>query len=505
MRITGIDVGTTKCKCACIDEAGKPVIIANGRGEFITPSALHRDASGRILIGRDAIEQAAVEPEGFVSNFKLKLGSTETLLSHGAPFTPTDAAAALMRSLIESAEKSTGEKVESAVLTCPANFRDDSKQALLEACQRVGVECLLLLPEPSAAGLAYAHKTGAQRETVAVYDLGGGTFDASILEVDGETTTVLATAGRPQLGGNDFSAILRSIVLDAVEGKIRTRPDPQKDLLFFLDLDARIETAKASLGTRAQVPIVASFKGQQVVVPVEQSAFRAASLPLLVQSHEALDEALNGANRSYRDIDRLIMVGGPSRDPFIQERLAEHTGLVPRTDIDPERAVAYGAALTALCELARRGQPVRIGGRTIPAPNMLLRNVTAHAVGCAVLDHSASNKRLINAVVVPRNTPVPCHRIEHFYLEDAAQDRAQIEVLQGEPDANRDECLLIGELLLDQLPPESVRSQRIAVEYAFDRNGMVTVTATDKVSGRQRTVSVDYRQGIKASAKPASV
>jgi len=500
----GFDIGTTQSKAAFVDASGKPIIIPNARGDLTTPSVIHRDLTGHFLIGKDAIEQGVVEPEGFMANFKLQLGSTESLLKRGSPFTPTDATAALLLSLVQAAEKATGQKVEEAVFTCPANFRDDAKESLLKACEMVGVKCLALISEPAAAGIACVNQ-GTNQQTLAVFDLGGGTFDASVIEADGGQITVRSTAGRAQLGGNDISAVLRDWVLQAAENKCGKRPDAQQDALFYLDLDQRIEIAKASLGSRSQVPIVVSYRGQQIIVTVKQAEYRKAIRPLIDESLKALDEAVAAAGLKYAQIDRLIMVGGPSRDPFIQECLANHTGLVPRTDIDPEKAIAYGAALASVSEMARQGRTASIGGRVIPPPNAFVREVTAHAIGCSVLEKTSNVTKLVNAVVVPRNTPVPCHRIEHFYLEDGSQDRAQIEVLQGEPDANRDDCLLIGELLLDQLPPETTRSQRITLEYAFDRNGMVTVTATDKVSGRQQTVSVDYKQGIKPAAKLTGV
>lgn len=501
----GFDIGTTQSKGAFVDATGKAVIICNARGDLTTPSVVHRDSSGSILIGKDAIEQGVVEPEGYMANFKLQLGSTESLLKNGSPFTPTNATAALLLSMVRAAERATGQKVEEAVLTCPANFRDHSKQALLSACEAVGVKCLALISEPAAAGIAYAIQQDADRQTLAVYDLGGGTFDASVIEADGGHITVRSTAGRARLGGNDISSVLRDWVLQEVETKCGQHPDPEQDALFYLDLHQRIEAAKASLGSRKQVPIVVSHRGRQVITTIKQADFRKAIDPLIDESLKALDEAVAAAGLKYAQIDRLIMVGGPSRDPYIQERVAEHTRLVPRTDIDPDKAIAYGAALASVSEMARQGRKASIRGQVIPAPNAFVREVTAHGIGCSVLDKSSKGKRLVNAVVVPQNTPVPCHRLEHFYLEDVSQDRAQIEVLQGAPDADRDDCLLIGELLLDQLPPETTRSQRITLEYAFDRNGMVTVTATDKLSGRQQTVSVDYKQGIKPAPKPAAV
>jgi molecular chaperone DnaK len=217
-----------------------------------------------------------------------------------------------------------------------------------------------------------------------------------------------------------------------------------------------------------------------------------------------LDRAVAGAGLTINQIDHLIMVGGTSRLPYIQDAVAQHTGLAPKTDIDPEKAIAYGAALASLSELARQGRNATIRGQVIPAPNMFVREVTAHPVGCCVVDTSIASRRLSNSVIIPRNTPIPCRKTDRFFLEHADQPQARIEILQGDSDANRDDCLLIGELLLDDLPEEDRATARIEVEYVIDGNGMVTATATDLVSNKQQTVSVDYKKGIKASEKPAA-
>jgi len=501
----GIDKGTTHSKAAYIDQAGKPNAILNARGEPSTPSVVYVPDSGEILVGTDAVEQGHLDPERCVRNFKLRMGSTESLLGNGRVFTPTDATAELIKTRKGDAERQLGVEVTEVVATCPANYRDDAKQALIEAFERNGIKVLRLVPEPTAAGFAYAiGKQGRKALTYIIFDWGGGTFDVSIQKIDGDEITTLSTEGIPKCGGNDLNDCIMRRVLDQVEGTVGERPCPQDDPLFILDIEQRIEAAKVSLGRRQEVPIVAAYKGNQVVVRVTQEQFHQDIDPIIGQTLNAVDRAVQAAGLTMDRIDYLIMVGGTSRMPYIQEALAKYTGKVPKTDIDPEKAISFGAALASIGELAKQGRTATIRGQVIPAPEMFVRDVTAHAVGCCVVDTSGPNKRMINAVIIPKNTPIPCRKSDQFSLEHEDQTEARIEILQGEADANRDDCLLVGELVLKDLPRETKRSSRIQVEYIIDANGMVTATATDTVSGQQQTVSVDYKKGIEPKQGPAA-
>jgi molecular chaperone DnaK len=217
-----------------------------------------------------------------------------------------------------------------------------------------------------------------------------------------------------------------------------------------------------------------------------------------------MDTAVRSANLGYDQIDRLIMVGGTSRIPFIQDRVAEHTRLVPKLDIDPDKAVVYGAALACGAELTRQGETATVNGVVIPTPELLIHEVTAHAVGCCVLDRSAPKDCLRNAAIVTKHSRIPCQRTQRFFLNSEDQKDAQIEVLQGEPDAAREACLAIGEITLDNLPPEPQRTQRIQLNFEIDANGMVTVTAKDLVGGATKTISIDYKKNVKAHKPTAA-
>ncbi|MDY7108005.1 MAG: Hsp70 family protein [Planctomycetota bacterium] len=375
---------------------------------------------------------------------------------------------------------------------------------LLEAFQRNNIQVQHLMPEPTAAAFAYAVHQQHDDRTLLVYDFGGGTLDVTVARTDGDEIRVLATDGVRQLGGNDLNRCLEKRLLDELEAKCGQRPTPEDDPLFAYDLRQRVEQAKISLATREQVPVVLAYDGTQLICEITQDEFHGLIRPLVDQSLESLDRAVAGAGLTIDKVDHLILVGGTSRLPYIQDAVAQHTSLAPKTDIDPEKAIAYGAALASLSELDRQGRHATIRGQVIPAPKMFVRDVTAHHVGCCVVDTSTSARRLSNSVIIPRNTPIPCRKTDRFFLEHADQPQARIEILQGDPNADRDDCLLIGELLLDDLPEEDRATARIQVEFVIDGNGMASATATDLVSNKHQTVSVDYKKGIKASEKPAA-
>lgn len=500
----GIDYGTTSIKAAFVDATGKPVIAVNERGEPQTPSVVYVQEGGPPLVGRDAVEQGYVDPTRVVRNAKLQLGSTESLLPVGMPTTtPTDAVATVLAATVADLERAVGTAVTHVVATCPANFRDDSKQALNEAFESLGIKVLKLLPEPTAAAFAHHAGQALSSETVVVFDFGGGTLDVSVVQMNGDQMTVLATEGVPRLGGNDLTKVIVDRILDEIEERFGERPTREADALAFQEIDFKSESTKLSLSKRDKVSCVVSYKGNQVVVEFTQDGFHKAIAPLVRQSLDATDRAVVQAGLDYGSLSRVVMAGGTSRSPYVQHCVKEHTGLPLKLDSEPDKLIARGAALDCVRELVLLGEAPELHGRAIPAPRLFVRDVTAHDVGCAVVDGSNGHKRIVNSVIVPKSTPIPHQKADAFYLESEHQTDAKVEVLQGGADADRDTCLIIGELVLENLPTEPVRTKRIQIVYTIDGNGMVNVTATDKVSGVNKSISVDYRKGVKPKSQPA--
>jgi len=234
MSVIGMDIGTTRSKIAYVDVTGKPASILNDRGNLQTPSVLHLADVTHPLIGVDAEEQSYIDPENYVQSFKLQLGSTENLFRQGPVITPTDATAMLVSYLKECAEQALGKEVTEAVLTCPANFRDDARQALIEAAERNGIEVLKLLPEPTAVSIAHALESTSHHSKNLIYDFGGGTLDCSLVEVSGNQITVMGTEGVAKLGGNDFNEPIQKRIFSEIEAKFGHVPDLAEDGLLHL-------------------------------------------------------------------------------------------------------------------------------------------------------------------------------------------------------------------------------------------------------------------------------
>lgn len=499
----GIDIGTTSTKAAYADATGNPVPAMNDRGQAQTPSVLYVPPSGESLYGTDAVEQGYLDPDYLLRNFKLKLGSTESLLD-GLNISPTDATAMLIGHVKANLERAIGREIDSCVATCPANFRDDGKAALLDAFAINNIRVLKLISEPIGAMFAYALNKSRDGSKVLVYDFGGGTFDTLIAEMQGAQLIARGTEGIAKLGGNDFNEPIRELILSEIEKNFKERPVQKDNALLFAEIDAKCEAAKLSLGKRAKVPVVVGYRGSQVVIELTREEYQKSVHGLIQQSLDALDRVVAGAGLSFNDIDNLLLVGGTCRMPYVQEMVAAHTGLKPKLDVEPENAIAFGAALASVMEMANEGKTATIRGQIIPSPEIFARDVCAHNLGVCVLEGERGNERLVNSVIIPKNTPIPCQKTECFFLEDDNQTAICVEILEGDDDAERDDCLLIGELALDNLPSESKRTKRIQVDYKFDANGMINATALDKVSGRQQSVSVDYQNGMKPKGKPTS-
>ena len=496
--VIGIDYGNGETKYASIDQSGKPYIIVNERGELSTPSVLHCSKNGDILLGTDAVEQGYIDPQGCIKESKLKLGTTENLLNNGQVMTATDVAKEFFLYIKNMCEKKLCMEVSECVITVPANTMNDSRQATREAAERAGLKVLLLLQEPTAAGYSYTLQKGGDKVYI-VYDWGHGTFDVSIQRVNKSQVTTLATEGVQMLGGRDIDAVIKRRVIEAAEKELGQLPSPKEDPMLHYDLDQKIRAAKYSLNNRKKVNVVVSYKGNQAIIELDQNQYHQDITPLIQQTLEAMQKAMTAAGLNFQDIDNIVPVGGTSKIPFVHELLYKTSGITPSTDIEPQCAIAYGAAYACVAEMAKRGTKPTM----IPAPDLFTRDVTAHSVGCAVVENNGSRRELLHAEIIPKNTPIPCQRSDAFYLENENQDQARIEILQANKhNDKRDCCLLIGELLLENLPRESKRTPRILVDYCINADGMISATATDKISQKTVSTSIDYKRGTKPKDKP---
>ena len=409
-----------------------------------------------------------------------------------------EATSQILATLVGDIERVVGERVSDVVLTTPANTRDDARNDLLKAAQQCNLNVVVLVAEPTAAALAYIADKQPTNGTIIVYDLGGGTFDVSVLQVEGNEINVLATEGIRKLGGNDVSAIIRKRILAAVEQQVGRQASRDKDALFFGELETKIEAAKRSLNKQPSVPVIVALDGQQIVVEIDQTSYLNEVRQLLKPSLVAMDKAGKAAKVAYSDVQRLVVVGGTSRMPVVQEMVADHTGMRPCADINPEQAIARGAAQRHAIEIAKRDPD---GSHKRYLPFYKIGDVTAHDVGCMVLEKNGSAPRHVLAPVIHKNSRIPCRAKHMFALAEPNQTGADIRVLQGVANSDASECLTIGVLKLENLPPEAVIAPRIDLEYVLDPNGMVRVTATDTKSGITTETSVNYKHN---GAEPSS-
>lgn len=494
MILLGIDLGTTRSKVAHVDETGRPQMILNRRGEVYTPSAIFFESGRNPIVGVEALSEGLLQPEHVHTCFKRVLGRPDVLYTDadGKRYTATDLQAILIRHLKEDVENRFLTKVDQAVISVPANFKDHQKQATIDAAKAAGIEVIKLVHEPTAAGLAYALGKHKDQRFV-VYDLGGGTFDVSVIETAGDEINVLNSTGCERLGGEDFNERIETRIIERFAKDHGFTPTVESDPVVIQEIREKVEQAKIALSEKTKTKNVVGCRGKQSIIEITRKDFEQWTADLRRQTLECTAKAIEQVGLGWKDINSLILVGGGVRMPAIQCELADLTGIVPHCDIEPDRAVAYGAALQCAIELSKSGKTLMIGGRVIPAPKAFIQEVTTHGVGCCVAEH---NGHLANAVILPKGTAIPSTKADRFALQFEDQSEARIEILQGEEGQGRDACLAIGEILLSNLPPETKRSKRIEIIYSIDNNGMIRATGKDLISGQCVEIKIDYRTGL---------
>ncbi|MCG3132879.1 MAG: Chaperone protein DnaK [Phycisphaerae bacterium] len=488
--VIGIDFGTTQSKMALLDEFGRAKSIRNAEGDEITPTVVTFEDGETPIVGMEAYRQALSQPQYTLMDFKLKLGSDEILYpsKSGKKYTAIDLTALVLSKLKRDAEAALGGSVNAAVLTCPANFQDHQRQALLDAAQRAGLEVKRLVPEPSAAALAYGLQRGSD-QTFFVSDLGGGTFDATVARIQNQNLEVLGTSGLPQVGGRNFDHATIQHLLKEFESKAGFRPDGKQDMAFMEDVRERAEQAKVALASREKTTVTLGARGKYASIELTRATFEKLTAPLVAQTVGTCNDLLTLVGLSWEKIDKLIFVGGGSKAVGVKEAMEKASGRRISQDIDPLRAVAYGAAIQGAIEAGG----FVLDGRAIPAPKIQLSDVLAYAVGCMV---DEPNLGFSNAVIVPRHSRIPSRQTRTFRLKDAAQVHAEIVLLQGNEGDPADQCLRLGQMELSDLPADASLPPRIEITLDFDKNGLCSASGKDTLSGKQNQMKIDYSKGV---------
>ncbi len=493
-KVVGIDLGTTNSVVAVL-EAGEPVVITTAEGGRLVPSVVAFAKNGERLVGQTAKRQAAVNPENTIFSIKRFMGRSYPevqnekvpyqvvqgsngdarvkIAQNGQTYTPQEISAMILQKLKKDAEAYLGEPVTQAVITVPAYFNDSQRQATKDAGKIAGLEVLRIINEPTASALAYGLDKKSD-ETILVFDLGGGTFDISLLEVGDGVVEVKATSGDTHLGGDDWDAVLVDYIAD--EFKKDNGIDLRSDRQALQRLKEAAEKAKIELSsmleTEVSLPfITADANGpKHLQVKITRAKFEQLSAALVQRLRGPFEQALRDSKLSPRDIDEVVLVGGATRMPMVQQLVRELTGgKEPNKSVNPDEVVAIGAAIQAGV----------LGGEV---KDVLLLDVTPLSLGLETLGS-------VMTTLIPRNTTIPYKKSEVFSTADDNQTAVDIHVLQGERPLAADNMTL-GRFRLEGIPPAPRGLPQIEVTFDIDANGILHVTAKDKATGKEQQITI---------------
>ena len=467
----GIDLGTTNSVVAVM-EGGKPTVIANAEGSRTTPSIVGFSKTGERLVGQLAKRQAILNPDKTIASIKRHMGEDYKVNIDGKDYTPQEISAMILRKLADDASAYLGEKVTSAVITVPAYFNDAQRQATKDAGKIAGLDVLRIVNEPTAAALAYGLEK-EKSEKVLVFDLGGGTFDVSILEIGDGVHEVLSTSGDTHLGGDDFDQKIMDWMCD--EFKKQEGIDLRNDKQAMQRVKEAAEKAKCELSsvmeTNINLPfITADANGpKHLDLNLTRAKFEDLSRDLLNRCKTPVENALKDAGVTKSDINEVVLVGGSSRIPAVQQLVKEYTGKEPNQSVNPDEVVAVGAAIQA-------------GVLAGEVKDIVLLDVTPLTLGIETLGG-------VMTPLVPRNTTIPVSKSQVFSTAENNQTAVDIHVLQGERPMAKDNKSL-GMFRLDGIPPAMRGLPQIEVTFDIDANGIVNVSAKDKATNKEQKITI---------------
>ena len=471
-KIIGIDLGTTNSAVAVM-EGGESVIIPNIEGNRTTPSVVAFTKDGERLVGETAKRQAITNPDRTVSSIKRHMGSDFNVKIDDKTYTPQDISAMILQKLKADAESYLGEKITEAVITVPAYFTDAQRQATKDAGRIAGLDVKRIVNEPTAAALAYGEDKDTEAQTVMVYDLGGGTFDVSILELSDGVFEVHATRGNNKLGGDDFDNRLIDYI--AEEFKKENGIDLKADNMSLQRLKEAAEKAKkelsSTMSTNINLPfITASQSGPlHLNMDVSRAKFDELTADLVKKTEGPVKDALKDAGLNANEIDKVLLVGGSTRIPAVQECIKKLTGKQPQKDINPDECVALGAAIQG-------------GVLSGDVKDLLLLDVTPLSLGIETMGN-------ITTRLIERNTTIPTKKSQVFTTAADNQTSVEIHVLQGERQMAKDNVTL-GRFTLDGIAPARRGVPQIEVTFDIDANGIVNVSAKDKGTGKEQHITI---------------
>jgi molecular chaperone DnaK len=494
-RVVGIDLGTTLSKLAYVDESGRPVLVPNAEGELLTPSIVAFTKTG-ILVGRDARREALANPSRTVLHVKRQMGNPKWRFKvDGETYTPETLSALILKKVKQDAELHIG-PVRRAVITVPAYFDDARRKATEDAGAIAGLKVIDIVNEPTASALAYGLARAAQDGVSLVYDLGGGTFDVTVIEKRGNEFITLATDGDVELGGKDWDERLVNHLAERFRKEFNADPREDPQALAYLWVSA--EEAKKTLSRREKASVPVSYKGHWGNYELAREEFEALTEDLLAMTQLTTEMVLEEAGVTWNGIAKVIPTGGSVRMPMVQRLLEKMSGKTVVAEVPVDESVAQGAAIHAtVCVLHSNERIRELGAEAAERLGRIHTiDVAAHALGLIIKDVRTLQYR--NDILIPKNSRLPTSVAKTYQTAYDGQQKIVLQVVQGDaPDPSA--CIVIGAVEVTDLPAGRPAGSLVKVTYSYDRKGRIHVTAEDQGTGRTVSAEIVRQAGLKAA------
>ena len=475
----GIDLGTTYSAVSTIDEYGKPVIVRNSDGEHLTPSVVYFAPNGRAIAGAEAKEMMLSGEDNVIMFFKREMGNPEFRFSvHGKEYSATDLSAILLGKLRGDAQAALGGSITRAVITVPAYFNDLQRNETIRAAQMAGLEVMRIINEPTAAAINYGI-TQQGNGRLLVYDLGGGTFDVTVLEVKDGDITVLSTGGDHNLGGKDWDDCIITYITDLFEKEFGENPND--DPLTYNDLVFNAERLKKQLSSTRSASMVVRYAGHRQKYEITREKFEELTANLMQSTRQKTEEVLGEAGLSWRDLSGVLLVGGSTKMPMVENWVRQMSGREPLRGINVDEAVCLGAGIQAALEAERQSRRMGLPGTSGPrlslpgGKSLNIKDVMSHSLGAIAV--SKEGDRYVNSIIIRKNVTIPVTEQRPFKLRTRPGGNNEMEVYltQGEG-TEVTQCTVVGRYVLRGINHTADGEAIINIEYAYDENGVINVT-----------------------------